>query len=355
MRRDGDGAPAQEPCPDTLAAHLSALGVDGGAVALYVALLTGRPAPPASPGARRALLALGLAAEVPAGEGNGGDGPDGEGRDGDGRGARDPAGSLVPVPPASALELLSRRETLRLEEARSAVARAYERYRRRTPSAVGGSVAEEVTGGDIERVLGEALGGARREVLRFDSPPYFWDTERGTKEEVGQLRRGVRYRVVYTRESLARPGYLTENVQPCVDAGEEARVVSGLPVKLMVVDDRVGFVSMSIADVDVSRSMLVVRPSALLAALRALFEAYWDRALPVHPDSGAAAPGGARPGPAERRILAMLVAGVPDSQIIRELGFSRRTFFRRMELLMAQAGAGSRFQLALQAQRRGWL
>nr|WP_308314826.1 hypothetical protein [Streptomyces sp. CNQ085] len=26
-----------------------------------------------------------------------------------------------------------------------------------------------------------------------------------------------------------------------------------------------------------------------------------------------------------------------------------------MELLMAQAGAGSRFQLALQAQRRGWL
>ncbi|MFP8884655.1 MULTISPECIES: helix-turn-helix transcriptional regulator [Streptomyces] len=353
MKRDGGGAPVQEPCPDTLATHLSALGVDGGAVDLYVALLTDRPAPPVSPGARRALLALGLAAEVPAGEGDGDEGQGGGERGGGG--ARDPVGGLVPVPPASALELLSRRETLRLEEARLAVARAYERYRRRTPSAVGGSVAEEVTGGDIERVLGEALGGARREVLRFDSPPYFWDTERGAKEEVGQLRRGVRYRVVYTRESLARPGYLTENVQPCVDAGEEARVVSGLPVKLMVVDDRVGFVSMSIADVDVSRSMLVVRPSALLAALRALFEAYWDRALPVHPDSGAAAPGGARPGPAERRILAMLVAGVPDSQIIRELGVSRRTFFRRMELLMAQAGAGSRFQLALQAQRRGWL
>ncbi|MDG9704563.1 LuxR family transcriptional regulator [Streptomyces sp. DH37] len=335
MRRDGGETSAEAPRPDALAAHLSALGVDGGAVALYVALLTGGPASPGPAGARRALLDLGLAAEVPDDGG--------------------PAGGLVPVPPASALELLSRREMLRLEEARSAVARAYERYRRRTPSAVGGSVAEEVTGDDIERVLGEAMGGARQEVLRFDSPPYFWDTERGAKEEVGQLRRGVRYRVVYTRTSLAHPGYLTGNVQPCVDAGEEARVAPRLPVKLMVVDDRVGFVSMSIADVDVSRSMLVVRPGALLAVLRALFEAYWDRALPIHPESGAAAPGGARPGPAERRILAMLVAGAPDSQIIRELGVSRRTFFRRMELLMAQAGAGTRFQLALQAQRRGWL
>ncbi|HZG06976.1 MAG TPA: LuxR family transcriptional regulator [Streptomyces sp.] len=341
MRRDAGGAAAaDEPRPDALTAHLSALGVDDEAVALYVALLTGGTAPPVSPGARRTLLALGLAAEV----------PDTGGRDG-GSGA---AAGLVPVPPASALELLTRREALRLEEARSAVTRAYERYRRRTPSAVGDTVAEEVTGDDMERVLGEALGGARQEVLRFDSPPYFWDIERGAKDETAQLRRGVRYRVVYTRASLAHPGYLTENVQPCLDAGEEARVVSGLPVKLMVVDDRVGFVSMSIADVDVSRSLLVVRPSALLAALRALFEAYWERALPIHPESGTAA-GGVRPGPVERRILAMLVAGVPDSQIIRELGVSRRTFFRRMELLMAQAGAGSRFQLALQAQRRGWL
>jgi hypothetical protein len=51
----------------------------------------------------------------------------------------------------------------------------------------------------------------------------------------------------------------------------------------------------------------------------------------------------------------MLVAGAPGSRIIREPGVSRRTFFRRMELLMAQAGAGSRFRPALQAQRRGRL
>ncbi|MEE1938375.1 LuxR family transcriptional regulator [Streptomyces sp. TRM 70361] len=344
MRRDGGEGASQEPGPGDLAAHLTALGVDEQAVALYVALLSGDEAarrPPGSPRAgeaRRTLLGLGLAAEVP----DGAVGADGA--------------SLVAVPPASALELLARREALRLEEARSAVSRAYERYRRRTPSAVGDRVAEELAGGEMERVLGEAVGGARREVLRFDSPPYFWDSERGAKEEVAQLRRGLRYRAVYTRASLAHPRYITENVQPCLDAGEEARVVPELPVKLMLVDDRIGFVSMSIVDVDMNRGTLVVRPGALLAALRALFEAYWDRALPIHSRNGnTAVTGGGRPGPAERRILAMLVAGVPDSQIIRELGISRRTFFRRMELLMAQAGAASRFQLALQAQRRGWL
>ena len=90
----------------------------------------------------------------------------------------------------------------------------------------------------------------------------------------------------------------------------------------------------------------------MLSALSALFELSWQAALPLH---GSAAGTPRRPFPYERRILSMLAAGVPDNQIIRELGISRRTFFRRLELLMAQAGATSRFQLALHAQRKGWL
>ncbi|UGY92007.1 LuxR family transcriptional regulator [Streptomyces gobiensis] len=325
-----------------LAGHLAALGLDADAVELYLRLLDGTGdvcdmralssglSSGLSSEVVRKLTALGLAVE----------------------GDEHP---LLPVPPGAALELLTRRAALRLEEARAAVTGAYERYRRRSPAAAGGVVAEEVTGEDIERRLGEALAEAREEVLRFDSPPYFWDSERGAAAEVAMLKRGVRHRAVYARASLAHPGHLTSNIQPCVDAGEQARVLPELPVKLTIIDDRIGFVTLSIAEVDVNRSLLVVRPSGLLTALRALFEACWDRALPIQAATGTSGPSGARPGPAERRILAMLVAGVPDSQIIRELGISRRTFFRRMELLMAQAGAGSRFQLALQAQRRGWL
>ncbi|MBB1260468.1 helix-turn-helix domain-containing protein [Streptomyces alkaliterrae] len=339
---------ADDPHSAELAGHLAALGVDREAVGLYLDLLsgiepagTGAEREPAVYSVRRAeavgrLVELGLVVENPEG----------------------PARPPLPVPPGAALDLLSRRATLRLEEATAAIAGAYERYRRRDPAASGGVVAEEVTGDDIERRLGEALGSARKEVLRFDTPPYFWSSARGADSEIAMLQRGVQVRAVYARASLAHPGHLTTNIQPCVDAGEQARVLPELPVKLTIIDDRVGFVSLSIADVDISGSLLVVRPSGLLTALRALFEACWERALPIQSVTGSSPASAAlsvRPGPTERRILAMLVAGVPDSQIIRELGVSRRTFFRRMELLMAQAGAASRFQLALQAQRRGWL
>lgn len=332
---------ASDPHVAELVDHLSALGVDTEAVRLYLALLA-EPADAVQhavheedKGVVQRLIDLGLVVENP-------------------EGANRPP---LPVQPGATLDLLSRRAALRLEEASAAIVGAYESYRRRSPAGSGGIVAEEVTGSDIEKRLGEAVAGAQQEVLRFDTPPYFWDSARGADTEIAMLRRGIRHRAVYTRASLAHPGHLTTNIQPCIDAGEQARVLPELPVKLTIIDDRIGFVSLSIADVDISGSLLVVRPSGLLTALRALFEACWERALPIQASTGVTAPAApsARPGPTERRILAMLVAGVPDSQIIRELGVSRRTFFRRMELLMAQAGAASRFQLALQAQRRGWL
>lgn len=325
-----------------LAEHLAALGVDEEAVRLYQRLLATSAegelegaVDGADDRVVRRLVDLGLVMENPEGA------------------SRPP----LPVQPGAALGLLTRRAQLRLEEASAAVAGAYESWRRRSPAVGGGVAAEEVTGEDIEKRLGSAVAGAREEVLRFDTPPYFWDSVRGAETEIAMLRRGIAHRAVYARASLAHPGHLTTNIQPCVDAGEQARVLPELPVKLTIVDDRVAFVGLTLADTDVSGSLLVVRPSGLLTALRALFEACWERALPIQAATGAVsstAPG-ARPGPTERRILSMLVAGVPDSQIIRELGVSRRTFFRRMELLMAQAGAASRFQLALQAQRRGWL
>jgi DNA-binding NarL/FixJ family response regulator len=41
--------------------------------------------------------------------------------------------------------------------------------------------------------------------------------------------------------------------------------------------------------------------------------------------------------------------------IARELGVSRRTLYRRLQVLMARLGAANRFQMALHAQRNGWL
>lgn len=330
---------------DTLAGHLAALGLTEPETSRYLRLLSAPADPGGDPGGGaepdgasraaedRRLIALGLAAVSPAG-----------------------ARTLIPVPPGTALELLSRRSALRLKEAQAAVTAAYERYRRRHPAAGDGTAAEELTGEDAERRLAAALTAAEDEVLCLDNQPPVWRGELGTATAVSLMRRGVRHRTVYAQAAFDRPGHLSGAVEPRMAAGEQARTLPGLPVWLTLIDDRVAFVAGPPADGDdACRGLLAVRPGALLTALRALFEACWDRALPLPVPQATGSSAATRPGPAERRILAMLAAGAPDSQIVRELGVSRRTFFRRMELLMAQAGAGSRFQLALQAQRRGWL
>ncbi len=105
----------------------------------------------------------------------------------------------------------------------------------------------------------------------------------------------------------------------------------------------------------------LVRDSNLLAALVALFERYWEDAVPLDVDdtgavTGTDAAGPPDPlGPTDRRIPALLVAGVADKAVATQMGLSRRTVQRRIQRLLELAGATTRMQLAWQAARRGWL
>lgn len=89
-------------------------------------------------------------------------------------------------------------------------------------------------------------------------------------------------RVVYSRESLEHPGRLEHSIEPCIEAGEQARVLPSVPVKLVLIDDAYALVALSIKETDVYNTMLVVQPCGLLSALVALFEQAWQNALPFH-------------------------------------------------------------------------
>jgi hypothetical protein len=173
-------------------------------------------------------------------------------------------------------------------------------------------------------------------------------------EEFSALRRGVRYRVIYERALLEEPGMI-ENVAAGVRAGEQARALPTLPVRLAIADRRIAVCPL----VPGGGSGLgeptaaLIRPSQLLDSLLALFESYWDRATPV----GAAGdpPDTEQPTDEERLLLSLVVAGVPDKSIASQMGVSRRTVQRRLWELMARAGVDTRPGLAYQAARRGWI
>lgn len=99
---------------------------------------------------------------------------------------------------------------------------------------------------------------------------------------------------------------------------------------------------------------MVVRRSAQLQALAGLFEVLWDLAVPVFPRGVTGVESGSRV-EEEQHLIALLTAGMPDEAIARELRTSYRTLQRRVRTLMETCHATTRFQLGVQAERRGWL
>ena len=323
-----------------LANALTRLGVPRASASVYVGLLDRPPGPLDALASdlgtdvgqvREAydhLVTLGLATAV--------------GEDGD---------LVAPRPPAASLELLTRRRAAELDSARLAITGAFESFRRLRLSQYTDNLVEVVTGEQIRWRIKQDMDSVRQQIRRFDSPPYFVTGSGNAEEELEQLSRGITHRTIYARASLEQSDYLAGNIELCIRAGEHARVLPSLPVKLTLIDDSVAHLSLSITEADVNSSLLIVRPCGLFSALTALFELSWQNALPFY--GGDAAP--ARLPPAERKLLSLLAVGLPDERIAADLGISRRTFFRRVELLMTKLGASNRFQLALHANRRGLL
>ncbi|MFR9779523.1 helix-turn-helix domain-containing protein [Micromonospora sp. MS34] len=266
----------------------------------------------------------------------------------------EPDAPLRPLAPDVPLgEALLRRQEA-LEAARAAVTQLTEDYRAGMRRHDAHHLVEVITGARVLRErLRDLQNGARVEVLWFCRANPLAMPGQENLEEFDALARGVRYRAIYERDMLLEPGALAD-VERGVRAGEQARVLDRLPVRLAIVDGRTAICPLVPDRGSGEPSAAVVGRSQLLDALLALFESHWLMATPI---AGALAPAGDgyRPDTDEVRLLSLFVAGVPDKSIASQLGVSRRTVQRRLADLMAVAGVDTRPGLAFQAARRAWI
>ncbi|WP_344208323.1 helix-turn-helix transcriptional regulator [Kribbella sancticallisti] len=163
------------------------------------------------------------------------------------------------------------------------------------------------------------------------------------------------FRELCTPEFLADPRG-AEAVRAAVEAGIEVRTVPTLPARMLVVDDHFALVALVPTG---DSGAVLVRSPVMIAALTQYYDRLWAAATPV----ATSTPGPVRRaqqvmrelGATEREVLALLVHGLKDEAIARNLSLSVRTVRRHIATVMEFVDAPTRFAAGAAAQRLGLL
>ncbi len=125
-----------------------------------------------------------------------------------------------------------------------------------------------------DRVL-DLQEGASFEVLMFVKPPFAITLEEG----LARFESASNFRSIYEVSALDDPAYL-DGVQRFIRAGEQARFVEHLPLKVGIIDEHIVLLSLEdpVAG-QTSLTTLVVQHRSLAAILKIGFESVWDQAL----------------------------------------------------------------------------
>lgn len=210
---------------------------------------------------------------------------------------------------------------------------------------------------DVQRshdLYRQILSSATDQVRGFDRPPY------ATSQNLEQLQAlnaaqqasmvsGVRYRVVYYDGVLRDDPEIAASTLRNIERGEEARMLRGLPMKILIADDEMAMIPLDPAGGG-ERADLIVHPSGLLDALIETFELLWASATPI---SGPASAEGDVLSEEQRGILLLLAGGETDDAIARRLGTSRRSVTRHCAVIYERLGVRTRFQAGIRAQELG--
>ncbi|NUK75702.1 helix-turn-helix transcriptional regulator [Streptomyces lunaelactis] len=263
-------------------------------------------------------------------------------------------GRWVAAPPGVALGALLTQQRHELDQAELAAALLAEEYRADAAEPAVHDLVEVVTGASaVAHRFVQLQLGATEEVcaLVTGHPVVVTGTDNEAEEKAAT--RGVAYRVVVERSVFSLPAGIAE-LSAALGRDEEVRVVDRVPTKLVVADRTLAMVPLTGRGAE--PAALVVHASGLLESLMGLFVAVWREALPLRLGAGGiseeAAPG---PDATDLEILSLLLAGMTDASVAKQLDLGLRTVQRRVKGLMELTGVTTRLQLGWHAYAKGWV
>jgi sugar-specific transcriptional regulator TrmB len=143
--------------------------------------------------------------------------------------------------------------------------------------------------GAINERFGELQASVKREILVFTKPPYA--TQPQENPEGLEVSRTLRARSVYEMSAFDDPAFIA-GVERFIEAGEEARFVDHLPLKLVIIDETIVMFGMqdpvgSGGDL----TIMVVEHPSLAKVLKTSFESTWAQGLTIEQAAAAHAAG----------------------------------------------------------------
>lgn len=265
-------------------------------------------------------------------------------------------GRYAAAPPALALgaTLSERRHELR--QAELVVDRLTQEYRRSAVSLATSDLVEVVSGVDAVRHRFEQLQlGAEQELLGLiTTVPMAVSGAENVAEPVAAAR-GVVCKAVFEQAALAACG--PEALAAALGRDEQIRIADRVPTKLIISDRAVAMLPLHPLGTPGEPAAVLVRSGGLLEALIGLFDSIWERSLPIllSADGEAVSDNGEQPDSTDLQVLSMLLAGMTDVSVAKQLDLGLRTVQRRVKRLLDIAGVTTRMQLGWHAYEQGWV
>jgi len=202
---------------------------------------------------------------------------------------------------------------------------------------------------EIMRMSIALMNKARKNWMSLDnqvleSPRWEDDAEPPLPAFAGE----VTCRAIYENAIMDNPAG-AELIRHCMDAGEQARLLPSIPMKLKLVDDTAALLPLTATGMG---GAVLIRSYVIISAIREYFEMLWQRAIPV---GSTKTHTGTPLSEMDFTILRLMVEGKPDRQIAGKLGVAEPTVRRHIDTIKTALDAPNRVAAVAAAFRRGWI
>jgi len=137
-----------------------------------------------------------------------------------------------------------------------------------------------------QKIILNAFQNAKSEVLSLIKGPYVCNNIKRVKEQVREernvLKRGVGFRKIYEIHELSEEAQLIEHFKPLSKFGSQMRVIDRIPIKMLVIDERMVIFPLQ----DVLRdpnelTLIIIEHKEMVLACRILFDYLWNSSKPM--------------------------------------------------------------------------